>query len=209
MPIASGRRSGFERRDAIGAGAIGIAGALFLTSLLSPQLLRAAGEEVGAGLSRAKTVAAMLAERSPGQRPEGALANLKHKRQVALHERALPKVRGPGPAAYEARIGPPPAPAIPMGTETPLFTAAGGPPPVEVTTAAPGGGPPGLSNIPLPGGGGGSGGGGFTPPTVAATPSVPTVPVAPVPEPGTWAMMILGLAMIGRALRRGPVPLRS
>ena len=41
------------------------------------------------------------------------------------------------------------------------------------------------------GGGGGGGGGGGTPP-----------PVAAVPEPDTWIMMLIGMAMCGAALRR-------
>jgi hypothetical protein len=148
-----------------------------------------------------KTVAAMLAERSPGARPEGALAQLKHKKSVLPHERALPKVRGPAPTAFEVLAGPPPGPPVAPPAQAPLYaTVAGGPAPIVPPVGGGSGGPPGLSDIPLPGGGGG---GSFTPPVVT-TLQVPP-PAAPVPEPATWAMMILGFALMGRALRRAAV----
>lgn len=58
------------------------------------------------------------------------------------------------------------------------------------------------------GGGGGNTGGGETPggggnPIDPTNPTNPvTPPVPPVPEPGTWMMMILGIALVGTALRR-------
>lgn len=48
------------------------------------------------------------------------------------------------------------------------------------------------------GGGAGGGGGGGTPPP---PPPPPPGPVSPVPEPGTWLMLMLGLFGIGTALR--------
>ena len=194
------------RRGIAAAIAVGAAGALSVATLSSPTLTHVIGEGVSASVEGMKTVAAMLAERSPGERPEGALANLKRKRQTALHERALPKVRGPGPTAYEALAGPPLIPPIAPLPETPLFnTVAGAPVPIVPVSGGSSGGPPALSNIPLPGGGGG--GGFFSPPVTQATPEVPPTPVTPVPEPATWMTMILGFALIGRALRRRPVPL--
>jgi hypothetical protein len=196
--------------------ALGVAAALSVATLSNPKLPHAVGEGLSASLQSVKTVAVMLAERSPGERPEGALANLKPKRQAVLHERALPKVRAPAFPAYEALAGPPPSPLIAPPPEVPLYsTVAGGlPVALPLTTAATPetpGGPPALSNIPLPGGGGG---GIFTPPTTTtATPDVPAVPVTPVPEPATWAMMILGFALMGRMVRRkaaaGPEPARE
>jgi hypothetical protein len=186
----------------------GVAAALTVAILSSPRLGHALGEGISDSIQGVKTVAMMLAERSPGERPEGALANLKPKHVAAVHERALPKVRGPGPTAFEALAGPLLSPPLASPPQLPLYSAvtAGTPIPVEIAAVTPGtpGGPPVLSNIPLPGGGGG---GGFTPPAVvAATPEVPQIPVSPVPEPATWAMMILGFALIGRALGRRPVP---
>jgi hypothetical protein len=150
----------------------------------------------------------MLAERSPGARPEGALVNLKHKRQAVLHERALPKIRSPyaPPTAYEALATPPPSPPI-IPPQAPLFSALGRPVPIPVANGAAPGGPPVLSEIPAPGGGGG--GGVFSPPVTLATPQAPPLAVS-VPEPASWAMMLLGFVLMGRALRRrgaaGPRP---
>ena len=44
------------------------------------------------------TVAQIFESRSPGERLTGALASLKPKRQAAIHERALPKIRQPAAA---------------------------------------------------------------------------------------------------------------
>src|SRR5436305_416761 len=79
---------------------------------------------------------------------------------AALHERALPKVRGPAPSLYEALAGPAPSLPIAPPPEAPLLaTVAGGPVPIVPPVGGPAGGPPILSTIPGPGGGGG-----FTPP---------------------------------------------
>jgi len=157
----------------------------------------------------AKTVASLFEARSPGARLAGALASLKQRRHPLLHERALPKVRRPlSPLAAIVAAPPPPIATVP------LFEAVGGPKPgapgvpVALTTA-PGGGPVVFPFTPLPGGGGGVI---VTPPTTITpppgtpgTPGVPTTPTTPtsaVPEPGGWAMMLLGFALIGAALRR-------
>jgi hypothetical protein len=187
-----------------------VAAALSVAIVSNSRLARAVGEGVSDGIHGMKTVAAMLAERSPGERPDGALANLKPKRQSLLHERALPKVRGPAGTPYEALVATPPNLAIAPPPEVPLYNVVAGGPPVVIpstTGVAPGtpGGPPLLTNIPPPGGGGGAI---FSPPVVAAAPDTPPIavtpatPVTPVPEPGTWAMMLVGFALIGRALRR-------
>jgi hypothetical protein len=62
---------------------------------------------------------------------------------------------------------------------------------------------PAVFNAPLTGGGdngGGSGGGGGEPPPPPPPPP-PLGPVSPIPEPGTWLMLMLGLFGIGAALR--------
>ena len=194
------------RRSVAVIGGIAVAAALSVATLSNSRLARAVGEGVADGFHNMVTVAAMLAERSPGDRPAGALANLKPKRQ-RIHERALPKVRGPvtSPTPYEALVGTPPNPVIAPPPEAPLHNVvAGGPAAVIPLTggAGPGapGGPPILSDIPAPGGSGG-----FTPPVTTVTQEVPPTPTTPVPEPGTWAMMLLGFALIGRALRRNGV----
>jgi hypothetical protein len=188
------------RRGALAIAGIGAAAALSVATISNPWLGHAVQQGLSDGLHGVETVAAMLADRSPGARPEGALANLKHKRQAALHERALPKIRAPygPPTAYEALATPPIAPIAPLPQAPPFATIAGGPPVVPPGNGGGEGGPPVLSTIPGPGGGGG---GTFTPPVVLATPQAPPVAV-PVPEPASWAMMLLGFALMGRALRR-------
>jgi hypothetical protein len=190
-----------KRGGAVALLAVALAGALSVATLSNPRFAHAVGEGLSESIQGVKTVAAMLAERSPGQRPEGALAQLKHKRAAALHERALPKVRGPAPTAYEALAGPVATPPLAPPVQGPLYTAvAGGPTPIVPPTGGASGGPPILSEIPPPGGGGG----GFTAPiTTLEVP--PVTPTSPVPEPASWAMMILGFALLGRALRRRTV----
>lgn len=207
MPVTAAR---FRARPRTVGGIVvlAVAAALSVATLSSPQLAGKLGEGLSAGVEGMKTVAAMLADRSPGQRPDGALANLKPKRQPAIHERALPKVRGPNPTAFDTLVGPPPPPSIVPPPEAPLYTAVAGPPlPVPpITGGTTGGGPPGLSNIPLPGGGGGI----FSPPeVVTSTPEVPQTPVPAVPEPASWAMMIFGFALIGRMMRRRLMPVST
>ena len=92
---AAASRSRLVRRGAAGVAGVGIAATLSFATLSNSWLGHALGDRLSESIQGVKTVAAMLAERSPGERPAGALANLKHKRQVALHERALPKIRGP------------------------------------------------------------------------------------------------------------------
>ena len=120
------------RRGIAAIGGIAVAATLSVATLSNSKLARAVGEGVSDGVQGVKTVAAMLAERSPGERPEGALANLKPKRPTALHERALPKVRGPAgsPSPYEALIGTPPNPVIAPPPEAPLYNVVAGGPPV-------------------------------------------------------------------------------
>jgi hypothetical protein len=191
------------RRSAIGIGVLGAAAALSIATVSNPWLANSLSEGLSESLQGVKTVAAMLADRSPGERPEGALASLKPKRQAVLAER-LPKVHAPSSTAYEALAGPPPSPPIAPPPEAPLYTAVAGAPTPLTPVAGGGGGPPNLSNIPLPGGGGG---GILAPPVITtATPEVPQSPVSAVPEPMTWTMMILGFAIIARVTRRRLVP---
>jgi hypothetical protein len=176
---------------------------------LLPGRARPVADRVINGIGRqaseaAKTVASLFEARSPGERLAGALASLKQKRQPLLHERALPKVRRPlSPLAAIVAAPPPPIATVPV------FEAVGGPKPggpgvpVALTTP-PGGGPVVFPFTPLPGGGGGV----ILPPptTITPPPGPPIVPTTPtpsgVPEPGSWAMMLLGFVLIGGALRR-------
>jgi hypothetical protein len=85
--------------------------------------------------------------------------------------------------------GPPVLPGTPPG---------GSGPPVLPGTPPPAG-PPALPGIPPPGGGGGV----FVPPPINTTVVPPPPPAtSAVPEPASWAMMLVGFAMVGGALRR-------
>jgi len=197
---------GRQRRGALAVGGVVIAAALSMAALSIPGLGKSVHEGIDKGLHGVQTVAAMLAERSPGTRGVGELALLKHKRQAALHERALPKIRGPytPPTAYQALSSPPPV-ALVTPPQAPLFATVAGRPPevIPPVGGAPGGsfGPPVFAGIPSPGGGGE--GGSFTPPIVTTvTPLAPVTLAAPVPEPASWGMMLLGFGLMGAAFRR-------
>lgn len=167
------------------------------------------GQSIGSGLQAVgNSVASLFASRSPGERTAGALASLKHRRQPVLHERALPKVRGPAAPrqAFTALAAPPPE--LPPAAQ-PLYNIVGAPPESATGTLA------SASPVPfgaVPGGGGfiigspGTPGGPGLPgtPSGPGTPSVPGTPGTPgvpgVPEPASWAMMLLGFALIGRKI---------
>jgi hypothetical protein len=160
--------------------------------------LRSSVDKVTASLPN---VMAMLAERSPGTRTTAELTKLKKRRVVTASakpkERALGKIFQPEhPALYKAltpnnemALSPllgffPPTTAIATAGIPGLLTPVPGVPPVVIAAS-----PAAV--------GGGGGGGGVTP--VPPT-QVPTVTPA-VPEPGTWATMLLGFALMGGALR--------
>ena len=163
------------------------------------RIAQAAAIQVG------QSVASIFSGRSPGERARGTLTNLKHKRSVALHERALPKIRPAPPVNQLASlVAPPPvAPAVVPPPVAPLFTpvtkgpAAGVPiaqsAPIIFPAMSP---PPGGGFIvpPLTGQ--------VTPPvTTTVTPPPPQAPA--VPEPSSWMMMLVGFGMIGWMIRRG------
>lgn len=197
VTLASSLQTLRTRRAAVAAIVIAIAAVLAVATFWRTNVANVVNGAASAGLNNLQTVAAMLSDRSPGQRPEGALAALKHKRQPALHERALPKVRQPlSPLA--AIIGAPPVPPVEALPTMPLYSMVAGPPVVlPQLSIVPGNSPPG-SNMPPPGGGI------VVPPgTPTETPIVPVTPVTPaVPEPNSWAMMLLGFALVGWAVRR-------
>lgn len=201
---------------AIGVALLAVAAALSISSFWRPSAndgssavqnaLNAGANGVSNALNAAKSVADLLAGRSPGERAEGTLANLKHRRLSALHERALPKVRRPGAASPLAGIvgAAPVPPAEVLPPPAPLYNVVAGGPGASVAAPPPGGGPVIFPAIPPPPGGGG---GVILPPPVITPPVTPPVtppiviPPPPttgaVPEPSTWAMMMLGFAGIG------------
>jgi hypothetical protein len=175
-----------------------LAAALSIATYSRTDLAAKVRDAADAGLDNIKTVAAMLADRSPGQRPEGALANLKAKKQPALRERALPKLhRSESPLA--GIVGTPPVPPIEMPAATPLYNVVTSPPIAQTLVPGGSGGSSPPSEAPTPGGGGGV----VVPPETPIVPVTPVTPVTPaVPEPNTWAMMLVGFGLLGWAIRR-------
>jgi hypothetical protein len=154
------------------------------------------------------SVAGLFGSRSPGQRAAGTLANLKQRKHLALHQRALPKVRrrplttilnaSPVPPALPAEA----APIFNAVTDTPKTAIPGTPLGLTSTTGG-AGGFPGLTPLP---------GGIIVPPpatigppetpTVPIIPTTPITPTTPVPEPASWLMMLIGFAFVGCLFRR-------
>lgn len=151
----------------------------------------------------------LFAERSPGERGAGALLSTKPEREAALagppYERMLSGIR-----EREVPFG-----LLPV-VDNAVFVAGpatGGAFPAEAPFA---GGQiiswPSLPSLPGPydvfQNSGSGAGGGFAPlsqiPAAPLSPGTAPLPnFAPgVPEPGTWAMMILGFFAAGMALRR-------
>lgn len=143
-----------------------------------------------------KSLLDMLQARSPGARTAAELTKTKVKRPLAKaapHERALAKVVHPSlPKPFIQALVPPPPELPPSGPlfantisspELPQLAQSNGPPPV-VPPLIPGGGGPGFPNTP-------------------GTPGSPQPPPTPaVPEPVTWASLLLGFAILGLKLRR-------
>lgn len=144
----------------------------------------------------------LLAQRSPGERPDGALYSTKPPRfaDVANTVRSRPGAGAPSERVLSnERTRPPAAGAAPPPEATPFVPAL---PVVAFDEPGFGGagipGGPGFGGIPggigAPGGGGGGGGG--------IVPTPPQEPPSAIPEPATWAMMILGFLSVGAMMRR-------
>ena len=170
--------------------------------------LATGGHHVASFMAALADPLSVMAARSPGARPAGALTQSKPNRgrdERVLAE-ALTRPLGPTDAPGQAGIVPVvpgvAAPDVPVADVVPATAlpgvtdviADGGPGPVP-SGYYPGNG---ITVVPNVGGGGGGGGGTTTPVT---TPNTPETPVASVPEPGTWAMMLLGFGAMGAALR--------
>jgi len=65
-------------------------------------------------------------------------------------------------------------------------------------------GQPPVGFVPILGGSGGGVGGGVggTPPATTAPPGIDQPPVSAVPEPATWASMVVGFGLVGALARR-------
>lgn len=156
-------------------------------------------------LAKAGDMAAMLSERSPGARTTAELTKTKLKRLASLpHERALGKIRRPVlPSQFLKALAPGlgTADLPPVVELSPLIGPIA--PPITLAEIPPGGifaGPPAHGSPGSPGISIGGGGGSILSPPVINTPSL--IPPPAVPEPATWAMMLLGFLGLGLQLRR-------
>ena len=172
-----------------------------------------------AAQSGAKSLAELLGQRSPGERTQAELTKMKKTRALAkVRHAAAPAVKGPSPLTL-ARILLPPVEDFPVDLGNPMVTAQAPRPLSFYVSPPPGAGGGGIVTPPGAGGGGivtppGPGGGGtvVTPPgekppgdIFPPRPSELVVPPPAVPEPGTWAMMLLGFGLMGWSLRRDRV----
>lgn len=160
-----------------------------------------------AAVSQARSLADLLDARSPGQRTEALLTKTKHARPLVRTRSRAPARHQPSNEQKFQLVGLLTSTPLPVGLERPLPLASISPGPSLAMIVGGGGG----------GGGGGgvlppSAGGGVVPPTGGGGPATfPTTqprelvtPPPPLPEPGTWATMLLGFGFIGWRLRRRP-----
>lgn len=189
-------------------------------------------------LATAQQTIDLIAARSPGVRTVAIMGKGKGKGRARVRApgpetvpdriaRALPRVidRGRAPAVAPEQVAGSGGAALPPAV---LPGAVVGPGAVLPAGVTPGGGgivspgfifPP-FTGISPPGGGGG---GIFVPPPEQPTPPeqpapppetppvvvVPPTPAPPIPEPATWASMMLGFGLLGAIIRRrGRVRLR-
>lgn len=187
------RAAGQSRRRRSLAIAVILAAALGGGGILSLDAFMG-GNAVHAAVVEAKSLADLLSQRSPGQRTAAQLTKTKHSRALAkmrvlphptLTERPteLASVLMPAPPEVSLDLAPP----LPMASLI-------GPPPIAGLVVPPSGG----GGVSPPGGGGG-----VSPPGTETFPNEPHVPVqSAVPEPGSWALMLLGFGLIGWRSRR-------
>lgn len=182
-----------------------------LTAILSVALAGAGTFAVGgltgndmvrAAVSQTKSLAELLDMRSPGNRTEAQLTKTKHARALA-RQRMAPRTRlpvsPPGPAKDRlpglAELLAAPGPVATVEAMRSFPPVAIGSPPSLGAIVGPS---PGL-DVTSPGGGGGG-----VPPVTQPTTPREIIPTSPLPEPGTWATMLLGFALIGWRVKRAP-----
>ena len=196
---ARARRQSRRRRSLVLAALVSVA--LGGGGVLSLNALTGAGV-VHAAVAQAQSLADLLNQRSPGERTAAQLTKTKRARALGK-TRARPHVgltAGP-PAELANILMPPPAEvALELAPPLPMASLIAPPPLAGLVAPPPGAGGPIVSP---PGGGGGGGvsppggGGQILPPNETHVP----VPSA-VPEPATWALMLLGFGLIGWRARR-------
>lgn len=195
------RQSRRRRSLAIAAAfsaALGGAGILSLDAMTGNDVLEAA-------VAKAQSLSELFNERSPGERTSAQLTKTTHARALA---KTRPHVAVPAQQHELARILMPPpanvrlelAPPVPMASLIPPSPVSG------FMAPGPGGGgaivsPPSSDAMVAPPGGGG----GINPPAggTEVIPNEPREPVpSAVPEPSTWALMLLGFGLVGWRSRR-------
>lgn len=168
-----------------------------------------AADAVYASVQKAKSLADLLSQRSPGERTEAQLTKNKRARALARHRLPAPKLGTPPTAMDLARILLPPGTEVPVTVSNPLPLMQAPPVTLAQIVGTPGGG--GVIVSP-PGSGGGTPPGGTTPgggnPPMITPPTSPEL-IPAVPEPGTWAMMLMGFGFIGWRIRREKPVLQS
>jgi len=181
-----------RRRRLVMGGCVAVA--LIVTSAISIPDLGGA-DLAAAAIEKAKSFLELMQQRSPGKRTKAQLAMTKHK--VALHQRALPKVRMAVPILppeFPPQLIDIVAPPIPIRTAS--LEALPIPPIVGeiIPPGIPFGPPPGIIVPPLspP----------HSPPQPPPQPPPVVTPFAAVPEPATWMSMLLGFGLIGWQARR-------
>ena len=221
---ASGRARRAKRVAARRRRQIFLSGAIAFTAVFAAPLSVASYlgiESKIPGVEAAKSFMAMMSERSPGDRTKAELSRTKQRTVAAPKQRALGKITpAPPPKEFVEAIAPPP-PKVAEGvslamaptTLGPLLIAPSTPGGIVISPFAPppgggGGGPtpspgeePNPTQPPPPGDDEPQppppGDDGLTP---TPTGPPPTPPV--VPEPGTWATMLLGFGLTGLMMRR-------
>ncbi|GAC1503219.1 MAG: hypothetical protein NVS1B6_10380 [Steroidobacteraceae bacterium] len=147
---------------------------------------------------KAQSIADLIGNRSPGTRAQGDLIKTKHaysllRRRLAgqahsMHSASAPK---PEPASASVLLDSLPPVLMSAGLEQPLSVNEFVVPPLPLGgDIIPGAGPPrpGLSPLATPLGPG---------------PEQPLLVPSAIPEPGTWATMLLGFGIVGWRLRGG------
>ena len=155
---------------------------------------------VEAAVAKVGSVADMLGQRSPGERTKAQLTKTKHAR--LLSKQAKPAISPKASMTDLARLldVAPPAP-LPVNVGVPPLQIAMATPSlgdiiVQPPAAGSPGTPPGAPPVVLPPGG--------STPISVPTPQPRSLVLVPsaVPEPSTWATMLLGFALIGWTVRR-------
>jgi hypothetical protein len=194
-----GHRARRAKRRLLLAGGGGLAAAVAATLSIASF----SGVDVaGAAVARAQSLADLLARRSPGERTSAHLIKTKHKHFAVLADREQPELPVPaiGPPLVESMLPPEIGPLVPQ--EIAAFQQPAGFVPAVFAPVIGGG-----VFACCGGGGGGPGGGGGGPPGQPPPPNQPPPnqppPPPAVPEPATWAMIIVGFGLAGWSLRRG------